>query len=116
MSLRVLLRLLFVALVAYAAGLFLPNPLRDLGFGSRVPVVRVPAVTGDAFTIRWIDGVDATLTRSGLPAARFPQGWLPQGTGIGSRVRISTEIRLEGTASEFWIRLEAQPDPTDIDP
>lgn len=116
MSRRALLRLFIVALVAYAAGLFLPNPLRNLGYGSRVPVVRVPAVSGDAFTVRWIDGMDATLTRSGLPTARFPQGWLPQGTGVGERVQISTEIRLEGAASEFWIRLEAQPDPQDSDP
>lgn len=111
MSRRAVLSLLSVALVAYAAGVLLPNPLRNVGFGGRMPVVRVPAVSGDAFTVRWTDGVDATLTRAGLPTARFPQGWLPRGTGLGDRVRISTDIQLERESSEFRIRLEAQPDP-----
>lgn len=79
---------------------------RRVGFSGRVPVVRVPAVSSDTFTVRWTDGVDATLVRTGLPSARFPQGWLPEGSGVGQRVRLSTDIRLGDAGSEFRIRLE----------
>lgn len=105
-SRRVWVALALVALVAYAAGVLLPNPLRRVGFSGRVPVVQVPAVTSASFTVVWIDGVDAMLTSPGLPSARFPQGWLPQGSGVGQRVQLTTDIRLEDTASEFRIRLE----------
>jgi hypothetical protein len=110
-SRRAWVALALATLVAYSAGVLLPNPLRRVGFSGRVPVIRVPAVSSATFTVRWSDGVDATLTSAGLPSARFPQGWLPEGSRIGERVRLSTDILLGDADSEFRIRLESLPTP-----
>jgi len=110
-SRRAWVALALVALVAYSAGVLLPNPLRRVGFSGRVPVIRVPAVSSATFTVRWSDGVDATLASAGLPSARFPQGWLPQGGRVGQRVRLSTDILLGDGDSEFRIRLETPRSP-----
>ena len=96
-----------VAVVAYSAGVLLPNPLRRIGASGRVPVIRIPAVASSTFTVRWTDGVDATLTAADLPSARMPQAWLPEGSGIGQRLRISTEIRLEEDESDLRVRVSA---------
>lgn len=107
MTSRALIGLLVVALSAYAAGVLLPSPLGRLGVGGGVPVVRIPLVTEARYAVRWIDGVDATLVASGLPAARVPRAWLPPEVRVGDRVRVSTEIDLDDLETELRIRLEA---------
>ncbi|MDZ7800760.1 MAG: hypothetical protein U5K81_08235 [Trueperaceae bacterium] len=88
--------------------MLLPSPLLLLGSDRGAPIVRVPAVADASLRVVSSNGVTATLVGDGLPAARWPAAWLPDGIEIGEEVRLTTAIEPGGSATRFEIALASR--------